>query len=534
MSDITEEKHAERVLKDEATFFKQFANKIESVFWIMNPMCTEELYLNPAFETLWGRSIEWLKQNPEKWIDTIHPDDQHLVTAEKRIKKFEQHGEVRYEDYYRIVRPDGRILWIKDRSFTIYNDEGKCIGYAGIAEDITKDRDRAQSLQLAKEKAEAANRVKSEFLATMSHELRTPLNAIIGMSQLLLAKDNNTDAKTALELIQSAGSNLLHLINDILDFSKLDAGQLSLHTKPFHLPRILDDIVKSIRFSCIEKNIDIIVNYSHFDFEYLIGDSFRIRQILTNLLHNAIKFTEQGHIQLTVEEQSINNNHVTIQFVIEDTGIGIPKNKINTIFDRFTQVESSYNRQYQGAGLGLSIVKQLVKLMNGTIGVNSQLKIGSTFWVQIELPIDTAKNANPTTAKVKTNKNIINDDKKKKVPEILVIEDNPMNQLVIQRFLAELDITPEIISSGKSFVENPKKYDLILLDISLPEISGIDIAKAVRANTDQQIANMPLIALTAHVLPKDKENCFAAGFNEVLAKPLMMEDLEQLLEKYTG
>lgn len=658
--DITEEKTQLQTLNDELTFFKRFADRIESVLWVMDVDCTKQIYLNPAFEKIWGRSVEWQYNNPEKWINSIHPDDRDLITAKERINKLNQFGDTRYEDYYRVIRPDGSIAWIKDRSFTIYNDDGVCIGYAGIAEDITKDKEREQKLQVAKEKAEAANHTKSEFLATMSHELRTPLNAIIGSSQILLSKTNVPEVEGPLNLIQSASSNLLYLINDILEFAKLEAGHLSLQPASFHLPTLLDEIITGLSFSIHDKQIDILLNYSNFDYEYLIGDSLRIRQILTNLLHNAIKFTDKGHILLTVEEHSLRDDLVSLQFVIEDTGIGIPKNKVNLIFDRFTQAEASYGRQYQGMGLGLSIVKQLIDLMHGSIGVNSQPNIGSTFWVQIELPIDqkqkeeknlpeqhkeirillidenqkskevmekqldafTTKHCAINTglkqliscamlgnpyhililadsidpkqlehiiSQIKMHPNLsslmivifsqtsnhtqLSTVFKEKIDlllakpiqpkelvnrlltawhkhqqrftteftyhknhaknhKVLVIEDNQMNQIVINRFLDELGITPEILSSGKSFLSNIKYYDMIFLDISLPEVSGIDIAKAIRSHVKSDIAQIPLIALTAHVLPKDKENCLRAGFNEVLTKPIMINELKRVLTQY--
>ena len=656
--DITEEQTQQQALKDELTFFKRFADRIESVLWVMDAACTKQIYLSPAFEKIWGRSVEWQYNNPEAWIDSIHPDDQALVTANERINTLNQFGDTRYEDYYRVIRPDNSIAWIKDRSFTIYNDDGICLGYAGIAEDITKDKEREQILHVAKEKAEAANRTKSEFLATMSHELRTPLNAIIGSSQILLSKTNSPEFEGPLNLIQSASSNLLYLISDILEFAKLEAGHLSLQPTSFHLPTLLDEIITGLSFSIHDKQIDILLNYSNFDYEYLIGDSLRIRQILTNLLHNAIKFTHKGHILLTVEEHSIQDDLVSLQFVIEDTGIGIPKDKVNLIFDRFTQVEANYGRQYQGMGLGLSIVKQLIDLMQGKIGVNSQPNIGSTFWVQLKLPID-HKRAKETPPQHKNIRILLVDQNQTSIdvmekqldvfttehcavdvclkqliscamlgnsyqilvltdsvdPEqlnniicqikahpnlnslmialcsqsnnqvelstifnkkidllftkpiqpkelvhklltawnkhqklfttefayhknhsknhqILVIEDNQMNQIVIKRFFDELGITPEILSSGKNFLMNPKYYDIIFLDISLPEVSGIDIAKSIRSHVKSNIANIPLIALTAHVLPKDKENCLAAGFDEVLTKPIMINELERVLTKY--
>ena len=375
--DITERRRAELALQSSEQTFRQLAENIREVFWMMYPATREVVYVSPAYEQIWGRTCASIYQNPISWSEAIHPEDAeqaHLIYARQ------MQGEP-IQSEYRINTPSGEEKWIRDRAFPVRNEAGQLIRVAGIAEDITEQKRYEAELIRSREGADAANRAKSRFVANMSHEIRTPMNGVLGMMQLLLRTDLTSEQRQFVDLAQNSGRALLKLINDILDLSKIEAGKITLEKRDFDLSQTLGDVVRLLGVQASAKGLRIHSGKTTDIPQLLRGDPHRLQQVLTNLGANAIKFTEEGAVTLDAALiKGPSNGTATVRFAITDTGIGIRADQIATLFSPFVQADASTTRKYGGTGLGLAISKQLVEMMGGTIGVHSREGQGSTFW----------------------------------------------------------------------------------------------------------------------------------------------------------
>lgn len=407
------------------------------------------------------------------------------------------------------------------------NANGQIIGIVGNSIDITELKLIQSALQKEKQRAELANQAKSNFLAVMSHELRTPLNAIMGMAQILKLKNLPQEQDDYVEIIQQSGTNLLALINDVLDFSKLEANKIAVVSEVFNFYKLIEEVKNSFLHQAENKQIKLIIDYPEDVPHWVIKDPLRIRQIVLNLLGNAIKFTDRGYVKISVLCQSKLKNKAELKVLIEDTGIGIPADKLNLIFDRFSQVETNYSRRFGGVGLGLAICKQLVEIMDGYIGVKSELNKGSLFW--FSLPFLLPQNETGFALK----KPYANNETQTHFNcRLLLVEDNQLNQKVAKIMLEGLGCQLDIAENGKnglSFFEN-NKYDLIFMDIGLPDLDGLNVIRTIRQNN--QGKHVPIIAMTAHVLEEDRENCYMAGANDILTKPVVREELITILKTW--
>jgi PAS domain S-box-containing protein len=395
---------AQQILQDSEERFRQFAENLKQVFWMTEISNQAILYVSPAYEKVWGRSCESLYQDPLAWLTAIHPKDRErvrsLLPAQLRSE---------YNVEYRILRPDGEIRWIHDRSFPIRNEAGETYRVAGIAEDIS-DRKTAElslfkmneelerrveqrtlDLKIAKETAEEASKAKSIFLVNMSHELCTPLNAILGFSQLLSEDTTlNSDQQENLRIINRSGAHLRTLINDVLDMSKIEVGRTTLIAKDCHLAQMLTDLKEIFSLKAEEKCLSLKVEQDLTVPRYIHADETKLRQVLFNLLGNALKFTQKGHVGLSVRiesdplEPKSSLPQAKLIFAIEDTGIGIAPEEIDTIFQPFVQTRAGRNFQ-GGTGLGLPISQAFVQLMGGSISVTSEPGQGSCF--QFVIPV---------------------------------------------------------------------------------------------------------------------------------------------------
>jgi PAS domain S-box-containing protein len=398
------------------------------------------------------------------------------------------------------------------------NNEGKIIGAVVVARVITEQRRFEKELTTAKNFAENATliaedavKAKQQFLSNMSHEIRTPMNAIIGFTKVLLKTDITTKQNEYLTAIKLSGDALIVLINDILDLAKVDAGKMTFEQTAFKLSNSIAAMLHLFETKIQEKNLQLIKNYDTNIPEVLLGDSVRLHQIMLNLISNAIKFTAEGSITVNIKMIAQNKKNVTIQFSIQDTGIGINEDKLKNIFENFQQATSNTSRLFGGTGLGLAIVKKLVEAQGGTIKVESKLNEGATF--SFCLQFDKTSNAVEVADMYLDTLSIKNKIK------VLVAEDMPLNQLLIKTLLDEFGFEVDIVANGKLAVDKLKTnvYDIVLMDLQMPEMNGFEATEYIRNNLKLPI---PIIALTADVTTVDVNKCKAVGMNDYLSKPI--------------
>ena len=426
--------------------------------------------------------------------------------------------------------PDGTLHYFLTSRVPMKNEIGELLGVAGISIDITERKIVEEELRLAKEKADIANQAKSNFLAMMSHEMRTPLNAILGMAQILNGKnDIPPEYKEYINIIQNSSESFLFLINNVLEFAKLESGKVEIKNEVFNPSILTEQIVFTLKNLADSKNLKLVLNYDERIPYEILGDQGLLRQILINLIGNAIKFTEAGSVEVDVQLESQDENIARLAFKIKDTGVGIPADKLENIFERFFQVDTNYNRRYEGAGLGLAITKQFVEGMGGKILVNSKLGFGSEFSFVLSFGI-VEKSDMETQHKETNSSNIL-----KLIPgcRILVVEDNKLNQHVAKLVFGEIGAEIEIVETGEEALEllTNNSFSMVFMDLSLPDMDGFAITEKFRQQ--EKIGHhTPIIALTAHVLEEDRLKCFAAGMDDVLVKPIMINQLKNLLQKW--
>jgi signal transduction histidine kinase/CheY-like chemotaxis protein len=392
--------------------------------------------------------------------------------------------------------------------------------------DVNKREKLEKELIVTQKKAEDAAIIKEQFMANMSHEIRTPLNAILGFNHRLHKTQLNVEQQEYAKAVQSSGENLLAIVNDILDFSKIEAGMVRIEKIRFNLPGLLHSVTTMFFVQAKEKKVPINLVISDNVPSLIMGDPTRLTQILINLIGNALKFTRQGSINVLVDAQNVDGQNTIITFKVQDTGIGISPEKIAEIFERFTQAKSDTSRKYGGTGLGLSIAKKLVELQAGTIGVESEKGQGSTFIFTI--PYKIAEGIEEE-AKIKPEKvKKINVENK---VNILVVEDNLLNQKLAGLMLKDLGFDFDICDNGKLAVEKLKTniYSLILMDIQMPEMNGYETTEHIR---DELKLTTPIIAMTAHALPGEREKCISFGMTDYISKPIKELDLRNVITKY--
>ena len=429
---------------------------------------------------------------------------------------------------------DGKFY--KGEQRTVIDDEQHIRGYTILIIDITDTHEYISKLHEMREQAEAANRSKSNFLANMSHEIRTPMNAIVGMSELLIEESKGRKIQEYAYDIKTAALNLLAIINDILDFSKVEAGKMDLVEDEYSVIEEMQDTINLVKIAAEQKGLQFKINLADNIPGKLYGDAGRIRQVLINILNNAIKFTKEGYIRLDVTGQYVASDVINLKLVVEDTGIGIKKEDLTAIFESFRQLDMNRNRQCEGTGLGLAITKQLISLMDGDIQVESEYGKGTRFTIHIKQRVidkTTIAEAGKQTSSAKSAEEekptSFNGDYR-----VLLVDDNAMNRKVANAMLKTYNFKLAEADSGKAAIERIKhmKYDMILMDHMMPEMDGVEATKIIREECGENGKNAIIIALTANAINGAREMYLENGFDDFLSKPFDRKQLQELLEKW--
>ena len=523
--EVYERKRAEKELRQaEAKYRGMFENAVDGIF-----QTTPEgqyISVNPALASIYGY------ETPEELMAGLTDIGRQLYVDPARRDEFirllrEQNTVTGFES--RVYRQDGKVIWITETARAVRDASGALLYYEGIVEDISERKQAEEELHKAKLAAEVAAATKSEFLANMSHELRTPLNGIMGMTELALETHLSPDQHEYLTSVQDSAISLLDLVNDILDFSKIGAGKLVLDPADFSLHDDIATATKALAVRARKQGLDLACRIAPDVPETLVGDPGRLRQIVVNLVGNAIKFTHAGEVVMQVAVEWQIKDEICLHFTVTDTGIGITPEKQKLIFDPFTQADGSATRQFGGTGLGLAITSQLVAMMGGTIWVESEVDKGSTFHFTACFGVRTGavpqqrRSADPASRPAKISLPL----------RILVVEDNPVNQRLTVLLLKKRGHSVAVANNGKEALALLEKasFALVLMDVQMPVMDGFAAAKAIRQQEESTSTHLPIIALTARAMRGDQERCLAAGMDAYLSKPLQAHQLFATIER---
>jgi len=512
--DITERKQVESELQENKHRLELAMEAGEHGFWDWN-LLTNETYFSPRYFTMLGYGDRALPMNFNTFASLIHPDDNEQVMP--NIRKSLQVG-LPYSEEFRLLCKDGSYRWVNGKGKVYLDDRQTPYRAVGVHIDIHQRKIMEEELITSREQAEAANAAKSQFLANMSHEIRTPMNGILGFLELLQASNLSSEQKDFVQEAKSSSTVLLTLINDILDFSKIEAGKLSMESIPFNLRNTVDDVVSLLTPKALEKGIGLYSMIKADVPEEVVGDPSRLRQILSNLIGNAVKFTDVGEVSVAVDCEETERDFATLQFKVRDTGIGINREAMDNLFQSFHQADTSTTRKYGGTGLGLAISKKLVSLMGGEIGVDSVQGEGSTFYFHVRLKI----------TKRALDRNL--EYKMLEGANVLVVDDHASNRKIIRSYLQETGMNVyeakdagNAITTILSLAGSAYAVQVAILDCQMPGMSGIDLALALKSIPVAQ--HIKLLLLTSAAQRGDARKAQENGFSAYLTKPVRRDEL---------
>lgn len=494
--------------------------------WDWNPI-TDEIYLSPRLKEIYGYGAHEVFSTRADLHQHMHAEDKPGV--DELLQRYLRHEIPKYETVFRIHHRDGTMRWIMSRGAAQWNGKGQPTRMVGVYTDITSLKEMENELREAKSRADAANRAKTDFLASMSHEIRTPMNAIIGICGILDKSMPKTGKERQfIDALSIASKTMFSLINDLLDLSKLDEGSLVLEQVPFDVRAVLSESAAMHRVAASEKGIALHLELADTLPRQLVGDGHRLRQIVSNLLSNAVKFTAQGSVTLSAGPTPV--GHLEIR--VKDTGIGIPAAARRSIFEKFTQSDASITRRFGGTGLGLTITRELTELMGGDIDVISSENRGSEFIVTLPLPVADRQTPALQAASEERKPSSAGDYSR---GVVLLVEDYKPNILVARTVLSTFGFGCDAVSTGQQAIDiltgdTHDQYAAVLMDVQLPDINGVEATIKIRAHERETGCHpVPIIAMTAHALMGDKEKFIAAGMDAYIAKPFDPEDLFERL-----
>lgn len=483
------------------------------------------IYVNEAFTRVTGYLAEEVIGKNPKFLQGKDSDRSTLARLKECLVQGKQFsGEIK--NYSK----DGIAYWLDINIAPVRDSTGRITHYASVQRDVTDRKAFEKELTITKEAAEVANRAKGDFLANMSHELRTPMNGIIGLSDLLLEMNLNHEQKELGEAVNASARNLLILLNDILDLSKIEAGELTLENISFDIRRAVRQTIELMAPLASRKGVVLESTINPIVPERLMGDPGRLQQIMTNLASNAIKFTEVGYVRLDITTQRAGNREILLQMRVEDTGIGIPEDKRDIIFGKFTQADVSTARKYGGTGLGLAITKELVEMMGGRIRFDSAETKGTTFYVSIPLEVAATEQSQiyqkSAIATPRMGMNI--------QARVMIVDDHPVNLLFLRKVLKKMGFANvDEATGGLQALKLARKndYDLIFMDCQMPEMDGFEASARIREVEDFS-NQIKIIAVTADAMKGARERCIDAGMNDYISKPVDIEKLEAILSRW--